>query len=77
MGQSFGERQDGKLSLQVLDVHGNPITEPVDVFMKNQTLSDAPAVRDLDVTTTRDITGLVYFRTAPTGLRWTRLPTTL
>ena len=52
---------EGRLSLQVLDVYGNPIAERVDVFLKNQTLSDAPVYRDLDVTKTRVITELNVF----------------
>jgi len=52
---------DGTLSLKVLDVFGQPVTERVDVFLKNQTLSDAPAFRDLDVSQTRSLTGLNVF----------------
>jgi hypothetical protein len=49
---------DGKLELTVRDVLGNPIGEPADVFLRNQTLSDAPAFRQLNVTTPVNITGL-------------------
>jgi len=52
---------EGKLNLQVLDVQGRFVEERVDVFMRNQTLSDAPAFRDLDVRTARDISGLNVF----------------
>ena len=52
---------DGKLTLHVLDVFGKPVTEKVDVLMNNQTLSDAPAFRDLDVSGTRVLTGLNVF----------------
>jgi len=47
--------------LQVHDVNGAPVGEPVDVFLRNQTLSDTPALRDLDVSTTRVLTGLNVF----------------
>src|SRR4051812_37264167 len=56
---------DGKLVLQVHDVNGAPVGEPIDVFLKNQTLSDTPAVRNLDVTTAKVLTGLNVF---PNGL---------
>ncbi len=52
---------DGKLKLTVLDVYGNPVTEKVDVFLNNQTLSDTPAFRDLDVSRTRALKGLNVF----------------
>jgi hypothetical protein len=52
---------DGILSLTVLDVLGRPVTERVDVFLKNQTLSDAPAFRDLDVSAPRRLPGLNVF----------------
>ena len=52
---------DGKLALQVLDVFGTPVGEPVDVFLKNQTLSDAPAFRALDVSATRILSELNIF----------------
>jgi hypothetical protein len=52
---------DGKLTLKVLDVFGSPVLERVDVFLKNQTLSDAPAFRELDVGSTRVLSGLNIF----------------
>jgi hypothetical protein len=52
---------DGTLLLQVLDVYGTAVSEPVDVFLKNQTLSDAPALRSLDVRTAKLLTGLNVF----------------
>jgi len=52
---------DGKLVLRVLDVYGAPIQEKVDVFLKNQTLSDAPAFRDLDVSQAPQLIGLNVF----------------
>ena len=52
---------DGTLQLTVADVYGAPIGEPVDVFLKNQTLSDAPALRNLDVGTPKILTGLNVF----------------
>lgn len=52
---------EGKLTLQVVDVYGNSVGELVDVFMKNQTLSDAPAFRDLNVTTALELVGLNVF----------------
>src|ERR1700716_2552369 len=52
---------DGKLQLSVVDVFGAPVGEPEDVFLKNQTLSDAPALRSLDVSTPRVLTGLNIF----------------
>jgi hypothetical protein len=52
---------DGTLSLKVIGVLGQPVTERVDVFLKNQTLSDAPAFRELDVSTTRVLPDLNVF----------------
>src|ERR1044071_9337018 len=52
---------DGKLTLKVLDVYGNPVTEPVDLLLQNQTLSDTRTLRDLNVGATRVITGLNVF----------------
>ena len=52
---------NGKLTLRVLDVHGKPISDPVDVFLRNLTLSDAPGFRGLDVSETRVLTGLNIF----------------
>ena len=52
---------DGQLLLQILDVYGKPVGEPVDVFLKNQTLSDAPALRSLDVGTPKMLTELNVF----------------
>jgi hypothetical protein len=51
----------GRLTLSVVDVYGKPVPEKVDVFLKNQTLSDAPAFRDLDVSRPRVLTGLNVF----------------
>jgi len=56
---------DGKLELTVCDVLGNAVGEPVDVFLRNQTLSDAPAFRQLDVTNPVNIPGLNAF---PNGM---------
>jgi hypothetical protein len=56
---------DGKLKLQIIDVYEKPITETVDVFLKNQTLADTPAWRDLDVSTTPVLSGLNVF---PNGI---------
>jgi hypothetical protein len=47
--------------LQVRDVNGVPVTEPVDVFLQNQTLNDAPALRNLDIRNGRLLTGLNIF----------------
>ena len=52
---------NGKLLLSVLDVYGRPVTEKVDIFLNNQTLSDARSLRDLDVSHTRELTGLNVF----------------
>ena len=52
---------NGQVQLKVLDVNGTPIGEPVDVFMRNQTLSDAPALRGLDVSTPKILTDLNVF----------------
>src|SRR5689334_24569101 len=52
---------DGKLTLRVLDVYGKPVTERVDVSLRNQTLSDNRLLRDLDVSTTPVLTGLNVF----------------
>jgi hypothetical protein len=56
---------DGKVILDICDVHGQPVGEKVDVFMKNQTLSDAPGFRNLDVSRPVPITGLNIF---PNGM---------
>jgi hypothetical protein len=55
----------GKLRLEIMDVFGKPIGENADVFLTNQTLSDAPAFRNLDVTNPVSITGLNVF---PNGM---------
>jgi hypothetical protein len=53
---------DGQLLLQVRDVNGAPVTEPVDIFMRNQTLADAPALRQADVSNNgKVLTGLNVF----------------
>jgi hypothetical protein len=52
---------DGKLNLRVVDVYGAPIADKVDVALKNQTLSDAPTFRDLDVSRPRQLAGLNIF----------------
>ncbi|MEO8657896.1 MAG: hypothetical protein ABI693_05470 [Bryobacteraceae bacterium] len=56
-----GHVPDGKLELQILDVYGDPILEQVDVSLKNQTLSDAPVLRSLDVSQTITVNGLNVF----------------
>src|SRR5690349_6389991 len=56
---------EGTLALSVVDVFGSPVTEGVDVFLKNQTLSDSPAFRNLDVSKTRVLLGL---NTDPNGV---------
>jgi hypothetical protein len=56
---------DGRLELTVRDVLGDAVGKPVDVFLRNQTLSDAPAFRQLDVTNPVNITGLNVF---PNGM---------
>src|SRR5262245_41128085 len=38
---------DGKLTLRVFDAHGGPIREKVDVLLRTQVLSHAPAFRDM------------------------------
>ena len=35
---------DGKLNLKVLDVYGDPIAEPIDIFLDNRTLTDKQAI---------------------------------
>lgn len=35
---------DGKLVLTVLDVYGDPIAEPIDIFLDNRTLTDKQAI---------------------------------
>jgi hypothetical protein len=52
---------NGKLVLSVLDVYGKPIAEKVDISLKNQTLSDAPSLRDADVSKELELTGLNVF----------------
>lgn len=56
---------DGVLNLRVVDVYGSRLSEPVDVFMRHQTLSHAPAFRDIQPVEVISITGL--FRN-PQGL---------
>jgi hypothetical protein len=56
---------DGKVTLNICNVHGQPVGERVDVFMKNQTLSDAPALRNLDVSRPVTVSGLNIF---PNGI---------
>jgi hypothetical protein len=52
---------DGALTLRVVDVYGGNINEPVDVFLRNQTLSDGPAYRHLDVSTPCQLGNLNIF----------------
>jgi len=52
---------NGKLVLSVVDVYGRPITEKVDILLQNQTLSDAPSLREFDVSQKRELTGLNVF----------------
>ena len=52
---------EGKLELSVVDAFGDPVAEAVDVFLRNQTLSDAPAFRQLDVSKPRVLKGLNVF----------------
>jgi hypothetical protein len=56
---------DGVLKLRVMDVYGSPLTEPVDVFMRHQTLSHDPAFRDIQPAEVISVSGL--FRN-PQGL---------
>jgi hypothetical protein len=56
---------DGRVNLTVCDVRGRPVGEKVDVFMKNQTLSDSRALRGLDVRRRVTITDLNVF---PNGI---------
>lgn len=49
---------NGRLNLTVLDVYGDHITERVDIFLRNQILSQTFALRDRDVTKTLVIGGL-------------------
>jgi hypothetical protein len=48
----------------VTGVGGDPVTEPVDIFLKNQTLSDNPAMRHHDLSKPKLLTGL---NVAPNG----------
>ena len=52
---------DGKLTLKVIDVYGEPVGEPVDVLLQNQTLSDTKNFRNLDVGKTVVIPGMNVF----------------
>src|SRR5215468_2262428 len=52
---------DGRLTLKVLDVYGAPVTERVDVSLRNQTLADNRLLRDLDVSSSPVLTGLNVF----------------
>lgn len=56
---------DGVLNLSVVDVYGDPLKEPVDVFLRNQTLSDDPAFRALKPAKVIAIQGL---NQSPQGL---------
>ena len=51
----------GRLTLQVRDVNGDPVGEPVDISLQNQTLHDAPSLRQFDVSATKMLTGLNAF----------------
>lgn len=51
-------RMPGTLRLSLLDVYGKPISESVDIFLRNQTLSDDPVIRGIDGSKTIEITGL-------------------
>src|SRR6516165_2729081 len=49
---------NGVLNLSVVDVYGNTVAEPVDVFLRHQTLADDPAFRSLKPAKTITIKGL-------------------
>jgi len=55
---------DGILNLSVMDVYGETVNEPIDVFLQHQTLSENPAVRDQKPAKTIAIGGL---RQSPQG----------
>jgi hypothetical protein len=49
---------DGVLKLQILNVYGDPVGEKVDLFLRNQALTDDPVLRGLDASGTITITNL-------------------
>jgi hypothetical protein len=49
---------NGVLKLSVVDVYGKTVAEPVDVFLRHQTLADDPAFRSLKPARTISIEGL-------------------
>ena len=55
---------DGMLNLSVVDVYGETVNEPIDVFLQHQTLSEDPACRGLKPAKIIKITGL---RQSPQG----------
>lgn len=48
----------GTLRLSIVDVYGKRIAENVDIFMRNQVLSDDPVIRAVDASKEIDINGL-------------------
>jgi hypothetical protein len=55
---------DGVLNLSVVDVYGEMVDEPIDIFLRHQTLSENLAVRDQKPARTMEIRGL---RQSPQG----------
>jgi len=49
---------DGALNLSLVDVYGDTIDEPSDVFLRNQSLSHDPAFRQIKPAKTIKVTGL-------------------
>lgn len=48
----------GRLELNLIDVHGEPIRQKANIFLRHQTLSDDRVVRDVDGSKTIALTGL-------------------
>lgn len=49
---------DGKLELELMDVHGEPIGQHVNIFLRHQTLSNDSVARDVDASRTIVVSGL-------------------
>jgi hypothetical protein len=50
---------DGVLLLKPVDVYGDPLREPVDIFLRHQALSHDPALRGIKPAKTIKITQLL------------------
>ena len=57
--------ETGRLELDIVDVHGMPLTEPVTVTLRHRTLNEQKRAQDVDASRTIAISGL---RQEPQGL---------